>query len=243
MITKKVKVRLLIVLLSGLFVIGGLIFYAFAWTWNKTDIEFKIHINEDVILQTVYGESPTFAIWIENQETRNVETVFVTSRVGENDWEGKTEVPSALPKWSSINSEERRADQDREGLLEEVDAITGATPQPGYFVSKARVNPGSKWICWIEVNLAGNYNEHYQYFDEVTKKIDEFGTGQPAIVYKAYIEAVIGNTIVPEVVGMSTLNKEGEIIQPLEGITTALDVFDEITIAVRRPNPKILRNH
>lgn len=236
MVSRRAKVKLLIILLSGLFVLGILIFYAYARTWGKTELEFKIHINEERVLQSVYGESPTFAIWIENSETGEAKTIFVTNRAGVDDWEGKVNVPTALPKWSSINSEETKTDKEDLG----VDAVTGATPQPGYFTTRARVNPGSKWVCWIEMNLAGDYNEHYREFDEVTKKTDEYGNGQPAIVYKADIEAVIGNSIVPEVAGMSVLNEKEEIIKPLKGITSALDVFDEIIIAVVKPKPKIL---
>lgn len=236
MISKKVKVRLLITLLSGLFVSGCIVFYAYAQTWGKTEIEFRIHINEELVLQSVYGESPTFAIWIENPETGETKTIFITNRAGVDDWVGKVDVPTALPKWDSISKEEKQT--NKEGI--DVDAVTGATPQPGYFKTRVRVNPGSKWLCWIEMNLAGDYNENYQDFDKVSKKTDDYGTGQPALIYRANIEAVEGNTVVPKVFGMSVLNEEGEIIQPLEGITSALDVFDEIIIAVVKPKPKIL---
>lgn len=236
MISKRIKVRLLIILLSGLIILAGLIIYAYARTWNKAELEFKIHINEELILQSVYGESPTFAIWLENPDTGDSKTIFVTNRAGKGDWEGKVEVPTALPKWQSIADKERQTEQSDI----EVDAVTGATPLPGYFVTRVRVKPGSKWNCWIEMNLAGDYNQHYKEFDEIEKKTDEFGDGQPAIVYKTYIEAAMGNIVAPEVVGMSILNEKGEIIQPLEGITTALEVFDEITIAIVKPKPRII---
>jgi hypothetical protein len=230
------KYRLLIVVLTVLFVAGCLVAFAYIRTWGKTEIEFKIHINEELILQSVYGESPTFAIWLENPDTGDSKTIFVTNRAGKGDWEGKVEVPTALPKWQSIADKERQTEQSDI----EVDAVTGATPLPGYFTTRARVKPGSKWNCWIEMNLAGDYNQHYKEFDEIEKKTDEFGDGQPAIVYKTYIEAAMGNIVVPEVVGMSILNEKGEIIQPLEGITTALEVFDEITIAIVKPKPRII---
>ncbi len=236
MISKRIKVRLLIILLSGLIILAGLIIYAYARTWNKAELEFKIHINEELILQSVYGESPTFAIWLENPDTGDSKTIFVTNRAGKGDWEGKVEVPTALPKWQSIADKERQTEQSDI----EVDAVTGATPLPGYFTTRARVKPGSKWNCWIEMNLSGDYNQHYKEFDEIEKKTDEFGDGQPAIVYKTYIEAAMGNIVAPEVVGMSILNEKGEIIQPLEGITTALEVFDEITIAIVKPKPRII---
>jgi len=236
MISKKVKGRLLIVFFSGIFILVGLITYAYARTWGKTEIEFRIHINEELVLQSVYGESPTFAIWIQNPETSETKTIFITNRAGIDDWEGKVDVPTALPAWDSVT---RKGKQNEESGME-VDAVTGATPLPGYFTTRARVRPGSRWTCWIEMNLAGDYNEHYKEFDEATKTTDEFGTGQPAIVYKAEIEAVNGNTVVPEVVGMSILKEEGEIIQPMEGITNALDVFDDIAIVIVKPKLKII---
>ncbi|MCG6189710.1 hypothetical protein [Maribellus maritimus] len=236
MISKKVKIRLLIVLLSGLFILGSLIFYAYAQTWGKTELEFRIHINEELVLQSVYGESPTFVIWIENPETRETKTIFVTNRAGVDDWEGKVDVPTALPKWDSI----RKKEIQTEPTDINIDAVSGATPKPGYFITRVRVNPESKWICWIEMNLAGDYNENFPNFDKISKKTDEFGTGQPAIVYKTNIEAVSGNIVIPEVIGMSVLNEQGEVIQPLEGITSALNVFDEITISAIKPKPKIL---
>jgi len=236
MMSKKVKGRLLIVFFLGIFILVGLIIYAYARTWGKTEIEFRIHINEELVLQSVYGESPSFAIWIQNPETAETKTIFITNRAGVDDWEGKVEVPTALPAWDSINRKEKKPNQ----ADTDIDAVTGATPLPGYFTTRVRVRPGSRWTCWIEMNLAGDYNEHYKEFDEASKTTDEFGTGQPAIVYKAEIEAVPGNTVVPEVVGMGVLNEEEEIIQPLEGITTAIDVFDEIIVAVVKPKPKIL---
>lgn len=232
----KAKKKLLIALLLGLFIAGCLVFYAYARTWGKTDLDVKIHINEQLILQSVYGESPTFAIWIENPETKETRTIFVTKRAGLDDWEGKTDVPSALPKWDGISKQEKQANNGDMGI----DAVSGATPKPGYFTTRVRVKPGSKWICWIEMNLSGDYNEFYPAYDEVSKKTDDYGTGQPALVYKGYIEAEKGNTVIPDVVGMGVLNEQGKIIQPLDGITTALDVFDEITISAVRPKPKIL---
>jgi len=233
----KVKKNLLVALFLGLLIAGSLVFYAYARTWGKTELEVKIHINEQLILQSVYGESPTFAIWIENPETKETQTIFVTQRAGLDDWEGKAAVPSALPQWDGISKKKTQDEKADMGI----DAVSGATPKPGYFTTRVQVKPGSKWNCWIEMNLSGDYNEHYPEYDEVSKKTDDFGTGQPALLYKAHIEAEKGNTVVPEVIGISVLNSDGEIIRPVEGITTALEVFDEIAISVVKPKPRILQ--
>ncbi len=81
------------------------------------------------------------------------------------DWEGKAEVPVALPKWFEIDKIEKQNESIDKSSG--VDSITGATPSPGYFTTGVRVEPGSKWNCWIEMNLSGDYNDHYQEYNEV----------------------------------------------------------------------------
>ena len=220
---------------------GAILLFAYRGTWGKTDIEFRIHINERLVRESTFGESPTFAIWLEDPKTGIRQTVFATRRVAEGDWEGKAEVPVALPLWFETYKIEYSTSDlptyDNPAPM----AITGATPQPGYFKTRARVNTGSQWICWIEVNLSGDYNEHYPEYDKVRHVEDEYGTGQPAIVYRAVVEAVKGNSIVPEIAGMCIQDRpDGKIIQEPEGITTAMDIFDEISILMVKPNPKII---
>jgi hypothetical protein len=222
-------------------IIGGLIFFAFARTWNKTEIMFLIHINEELVQQSVFGESPTFAIWLEDPVTGINQTVFVTKRAALGDWEGKADVPVALPQWFEVYKIEHQTKDhptfDKPAPL----AITGATPSPGYFKTRVRVPPGSRWTCWIEVNLAGDFNEYYKDYNEVEKTTDEFSIGQPALLYKAEIEAIEGNIVKPEVVGMCMPDSpDGKIIQPLAGITTAIDIFDEMSVTVVKPKPRIL---
>ncbi len=136
----------------------------------------------------------------------------MTSRAGLGDWEGKAAVPVALPKWFEINKTEKQAMQNSGSDETPQLAITGATPKPGYFDTRVRIAPGSRWICWIEVNLAGDYNENYPEYDEVRKTSDEFKTGQPALLYKAEIEAVTGNSVKPEINGIILLDSAGKAI-------------------------------
>ena len=233
--------KILISSLSLAIILAGIVLYAYRGTWGKTDIEFRIHINEQLVMESAFGESPTFSIWIEDPSTGSKQTVFVTRRAAVGDWEGKAEVPLALPQWFEVYKIENETKNLPNFEKPASMAITGATPQPGYFITRARVNPGSKWICWIEVNLSGDYNEYYQEYNPVTKVEDEYGTGQPALLYKAKIEAVEGAVITPGIFGMSIPDSpDGNLIQPLKGITTATQIFDEITIAFVKPNPKIL---
>jgi hypothetical protein len=45
---------------------------------NKTELEFRIRINRDLVLLSAYGEPPTFAIWLENSQGL-MENVYVTT--------------------------------------------------------------------------------------------------------------------------------------------------------------------
>jgi hypothetical protein len=235
------KKKVLLLLSAAMLVTGGLALFAFARTINKTELEFRIHINEKLVRVSTFGESPTFAIWLEDPSTGKVKTIFVTSRAGLGDWEGKAAVPVALPKWFEINKTENQATENSGSKETQQLAITGATPKPGYFDTRVRITPGSRWICWIEVNLAGDFNETYPEYDEVKKTSDEFKTGQPALLYKAEIEAVIGNHVKPEIAGIIMLDSAGKaIVEPPAGITTASGIFDEINISVVKPKPRII---
>jgi len=238
----RIKKRTIIFTLTVLLLLaGGIVFFAFARTWNKTDIEFRIHINEKLVKESTFGEPPTFAIWLEDPETGLTRTIFVTNRAGLGDWEGKTAVPVALPKWFQVNEAEKQSKSRPDNKIPEQLTISGATPKPGYFSTRARVSPGSSWICWIEVNLAGDFNETYKEYDEVAKTSDEYKTGQPALLYKATLTASEGIKVKPEIAGMCMLDPEkGAVIQPASGITTATGIFDEISIAVVKPKPRII---
>lgn len=228
--------------IAALVVAGSLLVLAYGRTMNKTDIEFLVHINEELVLQSVFGESPTFAIWLEDPGTGDIHTVYVTRRLATGDWEGKSDVPVALPMWTEINKVQvLRKSKKAEAVHEDL-AFSGATPLPGYFRSRVRISPGSKWICWMEMNLAGDFNETYPRFDAETRIEDEYGTGQPSILYRAEIEAEMDQIAIPELSGMC-LYREGSpaSIEALKGITTATGVFDEISISVHRPKPRILK--
>ena len=220
---------------------GLLVVFAYTRTLNKTELEFLIHINEELVKQSVFGESPTFAIWLEDPDTGETHTVFATRRVATGDWEGKRDVPGALPVWSEIHqAEQLRKNQKTEAVLDDV-ISTGATPLPGYFRSRVRIAPGSTWICWIEMNLAGDFNESFPEYNPETQTEDEYSTGQPALLLKAEIEAVKDRMVVPEISGMCVFDTENKVmVEPLHGITTAAEVLDEISISVVKPKPRII---
>jgi hypothetical protein len=103
------------------------------------------------------------------------------------------------------------------------------------------VKPGSKWIIWIEYNLSGDFNESYPEYNPETHVEDEWGTGQPALLLRAEIEAVKDVKVFPEISGMCVFDPEGRVVvDPLLGITTATEVLDEVSISVVKPKPRII---
>jgi hypothetical protein len=210
-------------------------------TRGRTLIQIDIHQNKKIIHLSNFAEPPQFAIWLENPATGELKTVFVTHRVAKSDWEGKASVPVALPLWFKL-FREKKSGQDVPAAVNKSDmAITGATPKGDYFSIRAEVEPGTEWICWIEMNLAGDFNDSYPEVDLKTLREDEFSNGQPALIYKASVKAIQDMKFTPELVSQSTWTKGVVKVEPVsDGITTAKSVFDDIRISVIRPKPKII---
>jgi hypothetical protein len=230
------KKTLCITSLSIALIIAAGVGYIIQSTKNRVQIEFDIHINKQTIYLSTYAEPPQFAIWLENPKNGQRKQVFVTYRASRGDWEGKADVPVAIPNWETVfrtNPLDERSDEEI--------AISGATPKDEYFRVRAEVRPGSEWICWIEMNLAGDYNEYYPQFNRITKEEDEFSCGQPALLYRSAIRADKGNEYVTEIASLSFWENGKNILSPLDStITTAQNVFDKIDIRIVEPKFMII---
>lgn len=201
---------------------------------ESVSIEFEIRQDMDLIRQSLFGEPPQFAIWLEEPVSGRLQTVFVTYRSGCGDWVGKTECPAALPRWFEVF----RQETGWTGLptLEKSapDAVTGATPEVERFMTSVEVPYGSRWVCWIEMNQSGDFNEASRVRDAEKKTVDVHYSGQPALIYRGEIAAIPGEKIVPALYGESgTDNPGGQTIVPVsDGVTTAKDIFKTIEIRV-----------
>jgi hypothetical protein len=210
-------------------------------TRGRTLLQIDIHQNKKIIHLSNFAEPPQFAIWLENPSTKDLKTVFVTHRVSQGDWEGKANVPVALPLWYKL-FRENKSQAVATGKNKRSDlAITGATPKSDYFSIRVEVEPETEWICWIEMNLAGDYNDAFPEINLQTLREDEFSNGQPALIYRADIKATEGLKFTPVLFSESTWTKGVVNVEPVsEGITTAKNVFDDISISVIRPKPKLI---
>jgi hypothetical protein len=217
-------------------IVAGIVYVR---TLGRTLIQFDIHQNPEMIRLSTFAEPPQFAIWIENSRTGQLKTVFVTSRVSKGDWEGKPSVPVALPRWFGLfRGENKPFDFMTDNKYM---AVSGATPKEDYFSVRVEVKSGSSWICWIEVNLAGDFNDEFREFDIQTLKEDEFSCGQPALLYKASVNAIKGFTCNPSLIAQSVWENGKNRLEPVSaGVTTARNVFDKIKITVIQPTPKLI---
>jgi hypothetical protein len=188
----------------------------------------------DLIRQSLFGEPPQFAIWFEDPVGHRLRTVFVTYRSGSGDWVGILECPSALPRWFEVFKQETGGDELPSFDNPAPDAVTGATPKSSHFKTRVEVEPNSRLICWIEMNLSGDFNERYRPHNEQAKTVDVHFSGQPALVYRGEITAVPGEKTVPELYGQSVLGgPAGKTVRPVDdGVTTARHIFRSIEIRV-----------
>jgi hypothetical protein len=241
-IFRKKIVKTGIILFSvGIFLVIIIAGILIAKTWGRTLIQVDIHQNKELIYLSTFAEPPQFAVWLENPETKELKTIFVTHRVAIGDWEGKANVPVALPAWFRQfrgNANPGKGPGPAKGSDM---AITGATPKADFFSIRVEVKPGSKWICWIEMNLAGDFNDSFPEFNFETLKEDEFSCGQPALLFKAEITAQEGMKFTPVLSDQSIWENGVARIEPVsDGVTTAKNVFDKMEISVIRPKPKLI---
>lgn len=237
----KIFKTIIILFLSGLLlssIIAGIVIVN---TWGRTIIQVDIHQNKKLIHLSSFAEPPQFAIWLENPGTKELKTVFVTHRVAIDDWEGKTNVPVALPQWFKLFRGNGSRGRDLLTAKDPDMAITGATPKDDYFSIRVEVKPGSEWICWIEMNLAGDFNEAFPEYNTDAYLEDEYSNGQPAILFKADIEAIENRTYTPVLTAQSIWENGLVRVEPInDKITSARYVFDTIRISVIKPKPKLI---
>lgn len=206
-------------------------------------LEFEILQDPNTILLSMYGEPPQFAIWLEDPISGRYKTLFVTYRSALGDWIGQTEIPSSLPRWFEVFKTEFYSASIPTINNPAPDSVTGATPLTDHFIIRAPVEHSSKWICWIEMNQSGDFNETYKLHDREKKKYDSAFTAQPPLLYRTEITAVPGRRLTPELYGMSLLNGSDTVtVRTLDDtVTTAKDLFKSITIRVIRPGDDTIK--
>ncbi len=195
---------------------------------EKVRLVFSMNINKDIYLDTVFGEPPQIAVWLEQSEGRVMRTVWVARRAGRRWWKGKVECPVALPYWESRHRQEKSEYKARGLLKRFVDAVTGATPTGGPFSVDLEMKAGEVWDFFIEVNLSADFNAAFPQRDE-TGLPDPEVNGQPSIIYMGKITALPGRKAVAKLIGRSDQwAPVDELLPDLEGITTAREILSNV---------------
>ena len=195
---------------------------------EKVKLTVSMEVDRDVYLNTLYGEPPQIAVWLEQPKTGKIRTIWVARRAGRRWWKGKVECPVALPYWESRHRHEK-SDYKGRGLLKRfIDAVSGATPTGGPFTVEIDLNAGETWDFYVEVNLSADFNAAFpQRRDDGLP--DPEVNGQPSVIYKGRIETLPGQKARAVLVGRTDQwEAVDELIVDLEGITTAREIVRRV---------------
>jgi hypothetical protein len=190
---------------------------------------------------------PTFAIWLEDTSGAYIQTLFVTSAIGQGifkygdksdgKWKpGEVRRPAAIPYWAH-----KRGVMAENGLLlptprsKVPDAYSGATPEGSFrLTTKPDELANGKVKLMLEINQTWDFNEFWTnslYPDDADYKT----SCQPALVYSAIIDLDNpGSAIEMKPVGHSHYSgKTGELFTDLSTLTSALYIADKVIVSVK----------
>jgi hypothetical protein len=197
---------------------------------ETTGFVISFDINKDLWEASDWTEPPQLALWLENETTAAIRTLFVTHRTARDDWEGKSSCPPSLPYWVTRFQKEFGRDRGPTFRDPAPDAVTGATPKLSF--SHPFEVEGDDWSLYLEVNVSGDYNDHYEKVFTGTR-FEDFGNGQPSLVYRARdITGDVGVEL--EIIGMTSPARTPEemLVEPRH-ITSADRLLQKITLEKR----------
>lgn len=194
---------------------------------SGANLQFDIRLNPEMYRLSNFGEPPQMALWIENLDDHEIRTLWVTNRLARGVWVGKVVCPTALPYWIS-----RREVEKGGGLPSFLtplpDGITGATPKEVLRIY-TRVEPGSRWRYYLELNVSGDYNNTFP-ASKSNGLPDPDGNGQPSLIYSGVINTIDMHTDTAKVLGHTEqMVSTSELIEDLTGYTTAHRVLQVLT--------------
>ncbi|MCE5270879.1 DUF2271 domain-containing protein [bacterium] len=199
---------------------------------TSDSLKLEISFNQDpaVYEESDYGEAPQVAVWLVDSLSGQVRTVYVTYRTASGDFYGKTECPVSLPVWIAAWRHETGRTDFPTLRDKAAEAVTRATSQDGKVHAETKVAAGQRYLCYIEMNVAGDFNSAYP-FERQDGTLDNHGNGQPSLVYRAALTAADGATAVPEPVGRTEqYGYTGEIIHDLQGLDSALKCLTSLAV-------------
>ncbi len=189
-------------------------------------LEFKLTYNYDVYKKPsifLPKSQPTFAIWLEEKDSKKVQTIYVTGKAAENKWILAENRPESIPVWYGV----RQKEQNENSL--QIDAMTAATPSGDTAVIQWQVPDrllAKQVNLFIEANSSYDYNDYYS--DQKGASGYSGANGQPSLIWKAELDFTASGSqdINPEIIGHGNLwGKDHKIYTDLSHVTTARDTF------------------
>ncbi|MFO7939123.1 MAG: hypothetical protein R6U66_05180 [Bacteroidales bacterium] len=195
------------------------------------------------------GESfyyPLIAIWLEDSAGNFLQTLYVPNSVAngtftfgiikDNTYQpGPKRLPAALPYWGH-----KRGVKAEDGYyfptpkMPVPDAYSGASPT-GAFVLNTRSDqptPDGAYIL-VEVNQSWDWNQYWNNSKYPQNEAYK-ASAQPALVYRLALDRLNENPVTMELIGHSHhAGANGRLFQDLSTFTTALTIFDKITVERR----------
>jgi hypothetical protein len=191
-----------------------------------------------------FDMTPQIAIWVEDEEGRYVETLYVTHSEAKSDYwpvhDGQiVRRPEALPVWGHA-----RGVKSDDGVFAPTsaaplpDAITAASPlESAYFVTPARTAL-SRFVLLVEVSNASDFNDYYgrkSFPDDPVYSGDGY-PAQPSAVYRGVVDtASSARFVILDLAGHGHVSgRDGKIDPDVSHMTTGLQIVDRILVEVRK---------
>jgi len=215
---------------TSLAILGLVLLSACRGVGEDVRLELAITQSTELILHSHFGKPAQMAIWLEDPSSGRTRTLFVTECAGAGAWNGKVESPDSLPRWYRVWRAETGQDGYPRPEAPAPDGTTRPTPVAAEFLWTADLADDRRWVCWIEVNISGDFNEHFPQVDESTGYVDTDYAGQPSLLYRAELDGRSGSTVTPTLFGRTVPGTPGDTTTDLSGITSALEILNAIEI-------------
>lgn len=181
--------------------------------------------------------APTYAIWLETEEGKYINSVFVTQKIASEGWifnKGKRRIES-LPVWAH-----KRNIAAPDGLLLPTrsqpiaDDVSGATPSSVQTINLSGASGLRRFRIVCEVNHSTDFNEYWPK-NALRGKPDwtggKDGSGQPSVVYSALIDLANPGPWKLEIEGHGSPDgSDGDIYHNLASLTSALTIIEQIQV-------------
>jgi hypothetical protein len=198
---------------------------------------------QPLMLGLTYTTVPQVAFWVEDEQGRYLDTLYVTKKsthagfVPKESPFGTTARPEALPYWAH----KRGVRYDNDLMVPsqgntDLDAVTGATPRSHYDVRSTIVSLPQRFRVLMEINRSYDFNAYYtrDRFPDDPVYSGSGSSGQPSVIYAADVDMDDGQrTYLLRPIGHGHHSgRDGRLYEDLSGIDTGLELVDRVVVDV-----------